>query len=165
LEPHIYKTPFAGRIVFISVGSLLIACGLFFVATPIWASLAWIFIQGSKFWAFAFTSVLGCCGVGLGAALIIASITGHVDLYPDAIVVGSALPFGNRRLERKEIGAKMITFIYVTIYVLYPRARDQKPLRIGMQGSEDDYFREWMDSIPNADAEFLRRRFWRRRAP
>ncbi len=90
--------------------------------------------------------------------MIISSITGHVDLYPDAIVVGSALPFWNRRLERKDIGAKMTIFIYVRTYILYPRTRNQKPLRIGMMGSEDDYYRQWVESIPEADKEFLRKR-------
>ena len=159
MEPHVYKTPFAARVVFISVGSLLFAVGLVFLTASIWTLFAGIVIQGSKFWALALISALGCGGIVVGAIMVVASITGHVDLYPDAIVVGSALPFGNRRLERQDIGAKMVTFIYVTTYVLYPRAKNQKPLRIGLQGSEDDYFRQWMNSIPDADGEYLRKRF------
>ncbi len=52
----------------------------------------------------------------------------------------------------------MTIFIYVRTYILYPRTRNQKPLRIGMMGSEDDYYRQWVESIPEADKEFLRKR-------
>ena len=156
MHPQVYKIPSAARIYFVCFGSFFIAAGLFFFAAPIWSSLPGFTPRSG--WAFALSSVLGCCGVGGGALIIISSITGHVDLYPDAIVVGSALPFGNRRLERKDIGAKMTVFIYVPSYILYPRMKNQKPLRIGTMGSEDDYFRQWMDNIPNADREFFRRR-------
>jgi hypothetical protein len=156
--PHIYRTPRAAKLLFVCFGSFLVAGGVFFFAAPIWASLGGITPRGGAVEAFALTTVVGCCGFGAGALMIISSITGHVDLYPDAIVVGSALPFWNRRLERKNIGAKMTMFIYVRTYVLYPRTRTQKPLRIGMMGSEDDYYRNWMESIPEADKEFFRKR-------
>ncbi|HUK58715.1 MAG TPA: hypothetical protein VLV50_05740 [Stellaceae bacterium] len=158
LQPHVYRTPSAAKIFFVCFGSLLVAGGLFFFAAPIWTSLAGITPRGGAVEAFALTTVLGCCGFGTGALMIISSITGHVYLYPDAIVVGSALPFWNRRLERKDIGAKMTMFIYVRTYVLYPRTRNQKPLRVGVMGSEDDFYRQWMESIPEADKDFLRRR-------
>ena len=156
-KPHVYRTPRAARIFFVGFGSLFVVVGLFFFAAPIWSSLAGITLR-DPIGAFTLTTVAGCCGFGIGALMIISSATGHVDLYPDAIVVGSALLFWNRRLERKDIGAKMTMFIYVRTYILYPRTRDQKPLRIGMMGSEDDYYRQWMESIPEADKEFFRKR-------
>jgi hypothetical protein len=90
--------------------------------------------------------------------MIVSTRTGHIDLYPDEIVVGSALPFGNRRLERKEIAAKMVIPYYGKMYVLYPVRKSQKKLTVGIMGNEDEYFRQWMDSIPDADQKFLRGR-------
>jgi hypothetical protein len=161
LVPHVYKTPLAAKILFISFGSIFLAIGVFFLGAPIWCSFAEI-IPRDPVVVFALTTVLACCGIGVGVAMVVASIKRHIDLYPEAIVVDSGLPFGYRRLERKDIAAKMITFVYVPIYVLYPKMKGQRALRVGTTGSKDDYFRQWMDGIPNADKDFLRKRFWHR---
>ncbi len=57
----------------------------------------------------------------------------------------------------------MVMFTPVKAYVLYPRTREQKELRVGMLSSEDEYFREWMHGIPDVDKEFLRNRLFGKR--
>ena len=94
-------------------------------------------------------------GVATGGFMAIAALTGHVDLYPDAIAVGYAI--GGRRLERADIVGKQKLMIYVTTFILYPRDKKQKPLKIGLSGSEDKYFFDSMNSIPDMDQASLKR--------
>jgi hypothetical protein len=141
-------------VVFVCFGCFFVADGLILFTLPIWLS--------AGAWGIALTSVLGTLGCGLGALMIISARTGRIDLYPDAIVVSSALSFSDRRMERKDIAAKMVTFIYTKTYVLYPISKDQRKLTVGTIGNEDDYLREWMASIPDADKKFLRDRLFGR---
>lgn len=142
---------------FVGVGAVLAFIGVFFITAPVWCYFAGIVLRGPLS-AFAFTTVLGCLGLLLGSFMVVSTLTGRIDLYADAIEVHSVLPFGNRRLERKDIAAKLTTFIYVPTYVLYPRRKDQKKLTIGLMGTEDDYYRQWMAGIPDADREFSKSR-------
>jgi len=156
-EPHVYRRSRGGRVFFVGVGAVLAFIGVFFITAPVWCYFADIVPRGPLS-AFAFTTVLGCLGLSLGSVMVISTLTGQIDLYADAIEVRSALPFGNRRLERKDIAAKLTMFIYVPTYVLYPRRKDQKKLTVSVMGTEDDYYREWMAGIPDADREFFRSR-------
>jgi hypothetical protein len=95
--------------------------------------------------------------------MIITSLRGRVVLYPDAIEIRSGLPFWNRRLERKDIAVKVTRWAYVPIHILVPRDKAQKKLTVGMMGSEDDYYREWVAGIPDAEGGSLRSRHAGRR--
>lgn len=138
-------------------GSLMLVVGFLVLCAPLWSAF-FGFTPHDVAAAYALSAVIACGYLGGGAVMIISTIKGHLDLYPDAIETISGLPFWNRRLERKDIGAKMTTSIYVRTYILYPRTRKQRPLTIGMMGSEDEYYRQWMESIPEADKDFFRKR-------
>jgi hypothetical protein len=104
--------------------------------------------------------LLGLGSWVLGTWFIVATMTSKIVLYPDAIEVASA--FGRRRLECKEIRAKLKTIIYVPAFILYPNEIRAKPMMVAYPGKMDDYFFSWMADIPDADPEFLRSRLLRR---
>jgi hypothetical protein len=160
IRPDVYKTPMGSSIAFVGLGAPLAVGGVVFLTAPIWYSFVGI-VPPNPLSALALVVVLGCVGCGVGGFMAISTITTRVDLYPDAIEVRSALPFLNRRLERKDIAAKTTTYLYIKMDVLYPRNKGQKRLSLGMLGTEDDYYREWMAGIPDADQNFLRDRGWR----
>jgi hypothetical protein len=54
------------------------------------------------------------------------------------------------RMLRSEIAAKNKFINFMPTYVLYPKDRNQKKLAIWVP-KEDDYFRDWIAGIPDAD--------------
>ena len=55
---------------------------------------------------------------------------------------------------KKKLG---IPSIFMPTYVLYSKARDEKNPMIWVP-REDDYFRNWIAGIPDADKQFFRNR-------
>src|SRR5260370_34452481 len=79
MEPRVYKCPRRRMVVFVCFGCFLLADGLFFFVLPIW-------VPARDAWGVALWIVLGFGACGLGNLVLVSTLTGHIDLYPDAIV-------------------------------------------------------------------------------
>jgi hypothetical protein len=151
MEPHIYKPGVSELTLCVGFGSLMVIGGVlgvvaFFIPPagihPENATWLWFLI------CFA--------AVGMGTLITVGATTYRVVLFADAIEVRGI--FNRSRLERREIGAKMLIPFGTPFYVLYPWQKKQKRLRVGIPFHPDATFSDWMASIPNADKVFLRAR-------
>jgi hypothetical protein len=112
-----------------------------------------------------FVLTVGLLGVAL--ALFCTAVTTIKAIYDsDAVEIRGVIPFPwwmgrsrTGRMLRSDIGAKKrIGFFFLPpTYVLYPRARNKWTLTIWIP-KEDDYFRNWIAGIPDADRQFFRNR-------
>jgi len=69
---------------------------------------------------------------------------------------------------RSDIAAKknvsILMLMLMRAYVLYPKERNTRKLTIWVP-KEDDYFRNWIAGIPDADRQFFRKRRKSKRKP
>ncbi len=99
-----------------------------------------------------------CSGLALflmGSFIIRGVLTYRVTLTADYAEVNNGLPFGTRRMLRKDIAAKHIDRSYL---LLYPNDKKMRPLGVGMTVRQDEYFRQWMAEVPWANPEFFKQR-------
>lgn len=92
----------------------------------------------------------------LWAWAIASAIKSCVILDRDGIEVVSL--FRTRRMERKDIGAKMYMFAGYPRYLLIPRSKKGRWLDVGLLFQTDETFKRWLASIPDVDREYLRNR-------
>lgn len=132
------------------------------------------FFAGLFIWAVAYSEPgsMGAMGMaityGFGfllatLALLMAAgiISNRLELSEDHIEIYGEINGRRllaRRLERRDIAAKMFVPGAGSGYVLYPWRREQKKLPVSSIFASDDYLRRWIAAIPNADREFLRNR-------
>lgn len=88
----------------------------------------------------------------LGYVLIGMTLAARVVLHSDTIEVRSL--FGARRLRRDEVaGRRVIRNKNQSTLVLVPRRPGQKKLKISSAFKTDSVFREWLEPIPDLDAQ------------
>jgi hypothetical protein len=112
-------------------------------------------------WLFFWTGLIGIACVGY---LAIMATTYKAIYDSDAVEIRSALPFppslwgrATGRMLRSEVAAKKSFSIFMPTYVLYPKARKTRNLMIWVP-KEDDFFRDWIAGMPDADKQFFRNR-------
>src|SRR6266404_3292658 len=151
MEPRTYRTGIGWLVFTVGVGAVMIALS---IASMVIISFpdSGVQIRAPLWIGYLFFSL----GIVMGAFIAVGMITNRVVLYPDAVEV--ACLFNKRRLERREIGAKMVMMTGCLTYVLYPWSKGKKKLSVGVVFPMDATFRDWMTGIPDADKAFFRGR-------
>jgi hypothetical protein len=157
-DARIYGQHLGWRIVAIAIATVAGCCGLWLLHWSFYADY-----MNSKLavgWAM---STLGSLYIAFGAVMAIAMTTLKAVYGPEGVEVRCAIPFPgwNGLMLRDDIAAKANISINVLMlmptYVLYPKEWNKKKLTIWVP-KEDDYFRNWIAGIPNADRQFIRNR-------
>jgi hypothetical protein len=151
MEPHVYR-PGKGWLMFtVGVGVAMIILGIISI-TIISFPAPGVQVRAPIWIGYLFCSI----AISMGGFIAAGMIANRVFLYTDAIEVAGL--FNSRRLERREIGAKMVMAAGCLTYVLYPWSKDKKRLMVGVVFPLDAAFRDWMEGIPDADKAFFRGR-------
>jgi hypothetical protein len=100
-------------------------------------------------------AVFALPAIAIGSFIAMGMATNRVVLYPDAIEVGCIFPFATRRMEKSAIAAKVPMFNKIPTYVLIPIDKKKTNLTVGIVFTEDEYFRDWMRTIPTVSAAHL----------
>jgi hypothetical protein len=149
------------RVAAIGLAALMGCCGLLLIY---WS----IFVDTRPFpvpsWMLFLTGLFGIAEI---AYLAILTTTFKASYDSDAVEIRCAVPFPpswwgrtTGRMLRSDVAAKKkfgIGSIFMPTYVLYPKARNEKNLVIWAR-KEDEYFRNWIAGIPDANKQFFRNR-------
>ena len=104
---------------------------------------------------------VGSLGIAEGAFVAIAIMTYKAVYDLAGVEIRCAIPFRglHTRWLRSDTAAKKNASILMLMpaYVLYPKERNARKFLIWVP-KEDDYFRNWIAAIPDADRQFFRNR-------
>jgi hypothetical protein len=94
--------------------------------------------------------------IAVGAYLVAGAQKAKVIWHADAIETVGLL--STRRLRFQDIGAKQRRQGTLTNYLLYPRRKSQRRIRLEMAYGFDADFLRWLEAIPDADSNFFKSR-------
>jgi hypothetical protein len=162
-ETRIYGQSLGWCIVAVAFATVTGCCGLWLLHWSFYADY-----MNSKLAAGWSLSALGSLYIASGALIAIAMATHKVVYGPDGVEIRCAIPFPRWTgwMLRSDIAAKRNVSIFwlKPAYELYPKERNQRQLTIWVP-KRDDYFRNWIAGIPDADREFFRNRRRSKRKP
>jgi hypothetical protein len=149
-DVRIYRQSLGWRVAAVAIATVT-GCG------GLWL-MHWSFYLDSKLAAGWALSTVGSLGIAEGAFVAIAMTTSKAIYYPDAVEIRCAIPFprSTGRMLRSDIAAKKNRSILMPTYLLYPKERSERKLFIWVP-KENDYFRNWIAGIPDADRQFFRK--------
>jgi hypothetical protein len=115
----------------------------------------------SKFAAGWSLFALGSLYIAIGALIAIAIETHEAAYGSEGVEIRCAIPLPKWTgwMLRSDIAAKWNASIFALqpTYVLFPKEPNKKQLTIWVP-RRDDYFRNWIAGIPDADRQFVRNR-------
>jgi hypothetical protein len=101
-------------------------------------------------------SIIPTAAIAMGIYLILGARKAKVILHVDTIETVGLL--STRRLRFQDIGAKARVQGTLTNYLLYPKRRSQKKIRLEMAYGFDAVFLDWLKAIPDAEPHFFENR-------
>lgn len=153
MPTHIYRTNFFWTAFTALGGAAMTAGGVFCLVRTFLA-------HDPRYWGnlpLWSGYLIGVSLSAIGAWAVLGIVRWRVVLSPDTVEV--AYPFSTLRLKRSDIVAKqLMPGVNPPTYAFYTRDSRQRSLKIGMQFPMDKMFRDWMESVPDADKAFFQER-------
>jgi len=133
-----------------SIGGAAEFAGGVFILTLAWSA------EKATFEGRVILCVFGALAIAVGVYLLAGAQKAKVILHSDAIETVGLL--STRRLRFQDIGAKQRRQGTLTNYLLYPKRKSQRKIRLEMAYGFDTNFLQRLKTIPDADSHFFKSR-------
>jgi hypothetical protein len=147
MEGRVYRTDIKWLVLTVGAGCLLVLGGLAGIMGFRYGLLNYL--------PTSVVVVFSIASIAMGGFMAIGMLTNRVVLNADEIEVGCIFPFATRRMKKSAIAAKVSIVNTIQSYVLIPTDKKEKNLPVGIVFTEDEYFRDWMSTIPTVSAAHL----------